>query len=178
MYVRVPHFLGRAVHRDSSLELWLGRPLFLGPSQPAISSVLTSLATQGWNWRAVVTTILSLLPCLPGFAQQIASGPLPGLSKIGTNLFYVSFVLTYTLAITLYLSLSYLFPRKYIAEHDLKSQRFEQLADEGDAREREDEILALGEDGSLGAGAAMDKTESKSEVEGIAYVEPARVELR
>ncbi|GAA6000183.1 uncharacterized protein JCM10292_004024 [Rhodotorula paludigena] len=133
---------------------------------------------RGWNWRAVVTTILSLLPCLPGFAQQIASGPLPGLSKIGTNLFYVSFVLTYTLAITLYLSLSYLFPRKYIAEHDLKSQRFEQLADEGDARERDDEILALGEDGSLGGGAAMDKTESKSEVEGIAYVEPAQVELR
>ncbi|GJN87599.1 hypothetical protein Rhopal_000554-T1 [Rhodotorula paludigena] len=133
---------------------------------------------RGWNWRAVVTTILSLLPCLPGFAQQIASGPLPGLSKIGTNLFYVSFVLTYTLAITLYLSLSYLFPRKYIAEHDLKRERFEQLADVGDARERDDEMLALGEDGSLGGGAAMDKTESKSEVEGIAYVEPARVEMR
>ncbi|GAA6014119.1 hypothetical protein JCM10207_006102 [Rhodosporidiobolus poonsookiae] len=131
---------------------------------------------RGWNWRAVATTILSLLPCLPGFAAQLTTSNL-GISHIGKNLFYVSFILTYTLSVVLYLSFSFLFPRAYTKEHNLRSQHWEQLADEGDAREAEDRQLAAVEDASSAEAKDIDGS-MKEAVESVAYVEPAREEVR
>ncbi|BGP14767.1 hypothetical protein JCM10213v2_002719 [Rhodosporidiobolus nylandii] len=129
---------------------------------------------KGWNWRAVAATLLALLPCLPGFAQQLTKNDL-GVSLVGRRLFYISFVLTYVLSVVLYLGFTYLVPRRYTKEHNLIAQGWEQLANELDAKEAADEQLAAAEEAS-----EDDKPEGgkEDEVEGIAYVVPVRAELR
>ena len=89
---------------------------------------------RGWNLRAVISTALALLPCLPSFAAQIAPNHL-GLSVPAQNLFYISFILTYTLAAVLYFVSYLLFPEKKLAVSE-KTLRFEEWADENDEIER------------------------------------------
>ncbi|GAA5920620.1 hypothetical protein JCM6882_003881 [Rhodosporidiobolus microsporus] len=133
---------------------------------------------KGWNWRAIAATFLSLLPCLPGFATQLTTKDL-GINLLGKRMFYISFVLTYVLSVVLYLTFTYVFPRKYVKEHNLRSEKWEQLADELDAKEAEEARLSGVEEGSTEEDAKVEGDSTKDEiVGGVAYVEPARTELR
>lgn len=102
--------------------------------------------TRGVNYRAVVSVILALIPCLPSFAAQIAPDGL-GLSTTATNLFYISFMFTYALASLIYYVSYLVFPEKgeNIVERSL---RWEQWADENDEAEMATATLGVAEDGA------------------------------
>jgi nucleobase:cation symporter-1, NCS1 family len=102
--------------------------------------------TRGVNYRAVVTVIISLLPCLPSFAAQIDPGNL-GMSTTGINFFYISFIFTYAFACLFYYCSYIVFPEKGDAVVE-KSFKFEQFADDNDEEERAAMTLGLAEEGS------------------------------
>ncbi|KAL1716454.1 permease for cytosine/purines, uracil, thiamine, allantoin-domain-containing protein [Schizophyllum commune] len=83
---------------------------------------------KGWNWRAISVVILSLLPCMPGFANSVATEPL-SISKTSQRLFYIGFVLTYAIACVMYYLICLVFPVPRLDDS------FEAVADANDARE-------------------------------------------
>lgn len=108
---------------------------------------------RGWNFRAVFATVAALLPCMPAFLATLSPTRL-GLSLQTQRMFYISFTLSYVIGGVLYYLMYLLFPEKnlVIRERDLK---FEQWADELDAREKEmiarqdaDERAERAEDGA------------------------------
>lgn len=102
--------------------------------------------TRGVNYRAVVTVIVSLLPCLPSFAAQIDPNSL-GMTSTGISFFYISFVFTYVFACLLYYGSYLVFPEKGEAIVE-RSLRWEQWADENDEEERAVTTFGLAEEGS------------------------------
>lgn len=114
--------------------------------------------TRGVNYRTVVTVIVSLLPCLPSFAAQIAPNSL-GMSSTGVNFFFVSFMFTYAFACFIYYGSYILFPEKggTIVERSLG---WEQWADENDEEEKAVTTLGLAEDGT-GSSSTCDGEERK-----------------
>ncbi|KAK4700931.1 nucleobase:cation symporter-1, NCS1 family, partial [Phenoliferia sp. Uapishka_3] len=98
---------------------------------------------KGWNWRAPVTTIVVLIPCLPGFVAQISTSDL-GISLLGKRLFFISFILTYALGCVVYYTLSVVFPDRTGSSNP--DETWEQLADEADAREAQDLALLATEE--------------------------------
>jgi nucleobase:cation symporter-1, NCS1 family len=102
--------------------------------------------TNGVNYRAVVTVVVALIPCIPSFAAQIDSNHL-GMSSTAVNFFFISFLFTYAFASMLYYVSYIVFPEQGdgIVE---KSLRREQWADENDIEERAAAILGLAEEGT------------------------------
>ncbi|WVQ83420.1 hypothetical protein IAT38_005561 [Cryptococcus sp. DSM 104549] len=88
---------------------------------------------RGWNFRACAVTILALIPCLPSFAASIA--PSLQMAQGAKNMFYISFVMTYTLACVMYYGAYMVWPEKAL-ELPEKNLRFEQMADEADEEEK------------------------------------------
>ncbi|KAG7442883.1 uncharacterized protein BT62DRAFT_996360 [Guyanagaster necrorhizus] len=87
--------------------------------------------TGGWNIRAPVVTILSLIPCMPGFAASISDSV--HISDAAKDLNTFSFILTYIIAGFLYY-ISYL-----ISPLDAKwrnDEPFEAVADAQDEDEK------------------------------------------
>ena len=115
--------------------------------------------TRGVNYRAVVTVIISLIPCLPSFAAQIAPDQL-GMSSLGINFFYISFIFTYALASLLYYSSYLVFPEKSGVAVE-KQMCFEQWANENDEQEKSEVILGVVEEGSQVSN-DVDTTEKKA----------------
>ena len=103
--------------------------------------------SHGVNYRAIVTVIVALLPCLPSFAAQIAPDHL-GMSTTAVNFFFISFVFTYAFACLLYYGTYLVFPEKgeTIVERSL---RWEQWADENDEEENAAMTIGLAEEGSV-----------------------------
>ncbi|KAH8883381.1 hypothetical protein GQ53DRAFT_847024 [Thozetella sp. PMI_491] len=102
--------------------------------------------TRGVNYRAVVSVILALLPCLPSFAAQIDPKNL-GMSTTGINFFYISFIFTYAFASLLYYGSYLIFPEKGEAIVE-RSLGWEQWADENDEEERATATFGLAEEGT------------------------------
>jgi NCS1 family nucleobase:cation symporter-1 len=100
---------------------------------------------RGWNPRAVVVTILALVPCLPSFAATIAPNHLD-LPLGAQRMFYLSFTVTYALAAIIYYVSYLVWPEKPAAKKEL-DMRFEQQADEDDEEERRAIRLRAAEDG-------------------------------
>ena len=103
--------------------------------------------TRGVNYRAIGSVILALIPCLPSFAAQIAPNGL-GFAPDSTayNFFYISFTFTWVFACVLYYVSYLVFPEKgeRVVERSLK---FEQWADENDAREEAETLMGIAEEG-------------------------------
>ncbi|KAI0477488.1 permease for cytosine/purines, uracil, thiamine, allantoin-domain-containing protein [Xylariaceae sp. FL0804] len=100
--------------------------------------------TRGLNYRGVVTVIVALIPCLPSFAAQIAPNSM-GMTTLGVNFFYISFLFTYIFACILYYVSYLVFPEKSEIATE-KSLQWEQLADENDAEERAATTVGLAEE--------------------------------
>jgi NCS1 family nucleobase:cation symporter-1 len=102
---------------------------------------------HGVNYRAVITVVLALIPCLPSFAAQIAPNGL-GFAPNSTayNFFYISFTFTWVFAGVLYYISYLIFPEKgeNVVERTLK---FEQWADDNDEQEKAEALLGIAEDG-------------------------------
>ncbi|TRM61275.1 permease [Schizophyllum amplum] len=111
--------------------------------------------TKGWNWRAISVVILSLLPCLPGFANSVATEPL-NISVTSQRLFYIGFVLTYAIACVMYYAICLVFPEPRFDEP------FEALADANDAREAAGEKL-IGTDTVTAVARDEDPSDTASE---------------
>jgi len=116
---------------------------------------------KGYNLRAIVVTFVSLLPCLPSFAASIAPKKV-NLSQPVRNMFYISFVLTWTLAALLYWGSYYVFPEKSLAVNE-KTLRFEQWADDLDSNEKE---LVNVQDIEEGTYAISEDDEKAAEIKG------------
>ncbi|WWC60687.1 uncharacterized protein I303_103263 [Kwoniella dejecticola CBS 10117] len=89
--------------------------------------------SKGLNWRAVIVTVLALLPCLPSLAWSIAPKKVH-ISPSAQNLFYISFVMTWAIAGAMYYASYIIFPEKNL-EIDEKSLAFEDMANELDRQE-------------------------------------------
>ncbi|WVQ63909.1 uncharacterized protein L199_002065 [Kwoniella botswanensis] len=88
---------------------------------------------KGINLRAAICTIVALLPCLPSLAWSIAPKSVhiaPG----AQNLFYISFVMTWTIAAAMYYVSYLIFPEKNLEVNERKLA-FEEMADELDRKE-------------------------------------------
>ncbi|KIY68146.1 hypothetical protein CYLTODRAFT_453845 [Cylindrobasidium torrendii FP15055 ss-10] len=100
--------------------------------------------TKGWNLRAPVVTILSLMPCFPGFVHTVAKTSInvpEGVVHLNT----ISFILTYIVASALYWLSYKIWPR----EREKRIDRyFEAVADDNDMEERCGRGTDDGEDGS------------------------------
>ncbi len=120
--------------------------------------------TRGVNYRTVVSVVLSLIPCLPSFAAQIAPSHL-GFTGTAYNFFYISFVFTYILAGLLYYCSYLLFPEKSAKAAEDRTLGWEQLADENDEEERAQETLGLAEEGSPRGSTPVDGGEKKLAME-------------
>jgi NCS1 family nucleobase:cation symporter-1 len=83
--------------------------------------------------RAVVVTIVSLVPCIPSFGATIAPDRL-GLSLQAQRMFHLSFVMTYAIAAALYAGSYMIWPEKGLIRPE-RALRFEEMADEFDADE-------------------------------------------
>ncbi|KAL5536558.1 hypothetical protein ACEPAF_380 [Sanghuangporus sanghuang] len=66
---------------------------------------------KGWNSRAVVVTVVSLVPCLPSFASTIATHDV-SVSTGAEHMFFLSFLLTYIIATVMYYLSYIVFPEK------------------------------------------------------------------
>lgn len=102
---------------------------------------------KGWNMRAVVVTIISLIPCIPSFGATIAPDRL-GMSIQAQRMFHLSFVMTYAIAAALYAGSYMIWPEKGLIRPE-KSLRFEEMADEFDADEARALATSEVEEGKL-----------------------------
>ncbi len=100
---------------------------------------------KGCNLRAIVATILSLIPCLPSFAAQLDNNHL-GFDITSQRIFYISFVMTYFIAAAMYYALYMIFPEKSDFHVKERSLGFEQWANENDMDEKATARAAAGED--------------------------------
>ncbi|WWD16896.1 hypothetical protein CI109_101328 [Kwoniella shandongensis] len=122
---------------------------------------------RGWNPRACTITILALVPCLPSFAASI-SPSLP-IAQGGKNMFYISFVMTYFLAMTMYVLSYNIWPEKKVRVPE-KTLRFERYADENDEEEKRVMGIVTAEEGS-----EVEEIDSKPvEGESKSYVVPTQ----
>lgn len=87
--------------------------------------------TGGWNIRAPVVTILSLTPCMPGFAASISDSV--HISEAAKDLNTFSFILTYIIASVLYYISYVIYPRDAKWRTD---EPFEAMADAQDEDEK------------------------------------------
>ncbi|KAI1365587.1 permease for cytosine/purines, uracil, thiamine, allantoin-domain-containing protein [Xylaria arbuscula] len=118
---------------------------------------------RGVNPRAVATVLISLVPCLPSFAAQIAPNHL-NMTSTGVNFFYISFTFTWTLAALLYYLSYVVFPEKgeIVVE---KSLRREQWADDLEREEMAALILGVMEEATVLPKHSSDGTRDDEKVE-------------
>ncbi|KIK67916.1 hypothetical protein GYMLUDRAFT_36722 [Collybiopsis luxurians FD-317 M1] len=81
---------------------------------------------KGWNIRAPIITILSLIPCLPGFAWTISKKV--KISPDAARLSNMSFILTYAIAAFMYWVSYLLWPNTTPSKFDKVGEHFEHLA--------------------------------------------------
>ncbi|KAF5361494.1 hypothetical protein D9758_006201 [Tetrapyrgos nigripes] len=92
----------------------------------------------GWNVRAPIVTVLSLIPCLPGFASSISTAV--NVSLDAKRLNNISFLLTYCITAAMYYYSYWIWPLSSSMQERIGGQRFEKFADELDTEEREKEL--------------------------------------
>ncbi|KAF5390562.1 hypothetical protein D9757_002607 [Collybiopsis confluens] len=93
---------------------------------------------QGWNIRAPIVTILSLIPCLPGFAWTISENV--NISLDAARLSTMSFILTYVIAAFMYWISYILWPRRTLPKVDNVYEHFEYLANVQDEEEASSKV--------------------------------------
>ncbi|THV02631.1 hypothetical protein K435DRAFT_748996 [Dendrothele bispora CBS 962.96] len=97
--------------------------------------------TGGWNIRAPIITILSLAPCLPGFASSISSSV--NVSLDAKRLNNISFLLTYCIAGIMFYVSYLIWPLSPSMKACIDNKSFEAFADILDLEEREKRIAKL-----------------------------------
>ena len=69
---------------------------------------------RGWNWCAVLAVVLSIMPVIPGFIDNVAGGTLlqpdTGIAEVVRNLYRYSWFVTFGLSVIIYAALMFANP--------------------------------------------------------------------